>query len=726
MASAGEPTGSGGTEAEINQELPSLVVKGLISNSLDALDEMKAKLGQSAQLYGLLRAVVTLNKAAMTLTVSNNGIGMTRSDLYRHLGAVARLFGTKGFMEALLLNTDASKSDLGLCYAYLIADKVVITAKHDDDQQYQYVWEGDRSFTVRLDVDGERLDRGTKITLHLKENHFEYLAERCLKDLVEDVYKCPVYPIDTWTEEEGEEEEIIDNEGDASTEEEEEEIIDDEGDASTEEEEEEIIDDEGDITTEEEGEEEEVLEDTIDDDGGVITEEEDEAMHKWRMQIRKQDLLSLRALEEISGQEYPSWYKSMAKGLLDDNTKWIETLKIAENKNGNSSLYDDEEDSEEDSLSARLATSGGDEYSEEDSTTSGDDQGLEQDFTTSDNDEDSEQDNARLAGHLRYHSTTSSGGGDMTGGRNDHATRAVEGQMGGKAPVPAAANKGGRFSSAAEATLPEHEPWRSTCATEPGPSSSNGFTPLFKLQTMGKCYNCLRSDHFVASCSFPTRCLLCHCEGHIARSCALLYEYRGPGAPHRRLAWVRACAPFSDAMRASSSRSGVTAAGVAAPVVPVLLYKARVCVEGVPTHARQLETVAGLFAGGFALVESLDDDDAVADKEAACVRVWVWTRDPDTVARAGTLLIQEPRGPTWPSVVHSDLGLTGYSMSAAGPPQMVEYEVIIHLDRVYDYTPAPGSTAGGLLWPRCHVFSWSLGVLDGAAPPPRTVLKQVH
>ncbi|CAO2184289.1 unnamed protein product [Urochloa humidicola] len=621
MASAGAPAGDGGTEAEINQELASVVVNGLISNSLlHALDKIKVKPARPEPERSIR---IVPDKSAKTLTIIHNGIGMTRSDLYRHAGAVASLFGTKGFVEALPPNADG----LGLCSAYLIADKVVITTKHDEDQQYRYIWVGG-SFDVRPNA--ERLDRGTKITLFLKENHLEYLEERRLKDLVNKYPGSIDYPIDISTKEEGDEEE-----------EEEEAIDDDEGDASTE-----------------------------------------EAMHEW-MQIRKQVLLWLPAPAGISGKKYASWWKSTAKRLDDE-------LKAISGGDEDSTTSGGDEDSTTSSGDEDYTTSGGDEDSEDDSTSGG-------------GDEDSNEDSARLA----------SGGGDIDGGLKDYATRptrTVEGQMGGKALV-LAANKGGCFSSSAEAeaTLPEHQPW-STCDTEPDPSSSNGFTHLFKLLTVGKCYNCLRSDHFVGSCSFPTRCLFCYCEGHIARNCALLYEYRGPGAPHRRLAWVRACAPFSDAMRASSSRSGV-----AAPA-PVLLYKARVCVEGVPMHARQLETVAGLFAGGFTLVESLDDGGAVADKEAACVCAWVWTRDPDTVARAGTLLIQEPRGPTWPSLVHSDLGLTGYSMSAAGPPQMVEYEVIIHLDRVYDYTPASGSTTGFLLWPRCHVFTWHLGVLDGDAP----------
>ncbi|CAO2211514.1 unnamed protein product [Urochloa humidicola] len=665
MASAGETTGGGGTEAEINQEipLPSLVVNGLISNSLHALDKIKAKFGQPAQPEPELSIRIVPDKADKTLTIVDNGTGMTRSGLYRHAGAVAQLLGTKGFMvEALPPNADG----LGLCSAYAIADKVVITTKHvDDDQQYKYVWESG-SFAVKLDAaaGGEWLDRGTKIMMFLKENHLEYLDERRLQDLVYEYPGSIGYPIYIWSEEEGddnEDEETIDGEGDVSMEEEEEENIDGEGDVSAEEEEE-TIDDEGDVSTKEE---EEIIDDegdvstdeeeeTIDDDDGDASTEGEEAMHEWMQQLHS---LRLQALQEISREEY--MYKSIAKS------------------------YDDE---------------------------------------------DSEEDSARLAGCLRYHSTNSGGGEDSTrSGLKVYATPAVEGQMGSKVLVPGAND--GWFSSAAEAPLPEHQPW-TLRATEPRPGSSNGFTPLFKMVTVGRCYNCLGTDHFVASCRSPTRCLLCFRPGHIARDCALHHDvYHGPGAPHRRLDWAVACAPFSDAMRAASGRIGLDLLPLpdAAPPLP---YKARVCVEGVPAHARQLETLAGLFTG-FALVESLADDDgalAVADKEAACVCVWVWTRDPDAVARAGTLMIQEPRGPTWPSRVHSDLRLTGCPTSAADAGLRG------------DHPPGPrlrllaggghGQQHGRRRWPPLAALPRLLLASRGAGwrrtAATATVLKQVH
>jgi molecular chaperone HtpG len=180
-----------------------IFLRELISNASDAIDKVRFESHSNMELLegnGDWKIKISADKDAGTLTITDNGIGMTMDEVADNIGTIAKS-GTRNFVAALKEQNLADNPELigqfgvGFYASFMVADTVVLTTrKAGDDKQYGCRWEstGDGSYTIE---ECEKESRGTEIVLHLKEDMKDFLEEWRIRSIVKKYSDYVQYPI---------------------------------------------------------------------------------------------------------------------------------------------------------------------------------------------------------------------------------------------------------------------------------------------------------------------------------------------------------------------------------------------------------------------------------------------------------------------------------------------------------------------------------------------------
>lgn len=276
-----------------------IFLRELISNASDALDKIRFLSLTDKEILGegdnaKLEIQIKLDKEKKILSIRDRGIGMTKEDLVKNLGTIAKS-GTSAFVEKMQTSGDLNligQFGVGFYSVYLVADYVEVISKHNDDKQYVWESKADGAFAISEDTWNEPLGRGTEIRLHLKEEAGEYAEEYKLKELVKRYSEFINFPIHIWASKE------VDVEVPA---------------------------DEDESSEEEDSKEDSSKEESEDADKDEDEEEEKkpktktvkETTYEWEL-LNDVKAIWLRNPKEVTEEEYTKFYHSLAKDFSDD------------------------------------------------------------------------------------------------------------------------------------------------------------------------------------------------------------------------------------------------------------------------------------------------------------------------------------------------------------------------------------------------------------------------
>ncbi|XP_031261550.1 endoplasmin homolog [Pistacia vera] len=276
-----------------------IFLRELISNASDALDKIRFLSLTDKEVLGegdntKLEIQIKLDKEKKILSIRDRGIGMTKEDLIKNLGTIAKS-GTSAFVEKVQSSGDLNligQFGVGFYSVYLVADYVEVISKHNDDKQYVWESKADGAFAISEDTWNEPIGRGTEIRLHLREEAGEYLEESKLKDLVKKYSEFINFPIYIWASKE------VDVEVPSDEDEEEE-------------------------KTETSSSEEEETEKSEDEDEDENSEKKPktktvkETTYEWEL-LNDVKAIWLRNPKEVTEEEYTKFYQTLAKDFSDE------------------------------------------------------------------------------------------------------------------------------------------------------------------------------------------------------------------------------------------------------------------------------------------------------------------------------------------------------------------------------------------------------------------------